>query len=174
MDNSTKYIMKHCYICGDKLVKKVLEGEGEIPYCKKCGTFRFPIFSTAVSMIIQNPDRNKILLIQQYGKGNNVLVAGYINKGENAESAVIREIKEEIGIEVEDVRFNKTEYFEMTNTLMINFSCTAKTEDLSNVNQKEVDRAEWFGKDIVREVIMPNSLAERFLLAFLEVDSKQK
>ena len=84
--------MKYCFECGTKLIEKPLKNEGNIPYCEKCGEYRFPIFSTAVSMIVKNPDQTKILLIQQYGKGQNVLVAGYINKGENAEHAVEREV----------------------------------------------------------------------------------
>ena len=91
--------MKYCFECGTKLIEKPLKNEGNIPYCEKCGEYRFPIFSTAVSMIVKNPDQTKILLIQQYGKGQNVLVAGYINKGENAEHAVEREVFEETGVE---------------------------------------------------------------------------
>ena len=73
--------MKYCVECGTKLIYKELENEGMIPYCEKCHEYRFPIFSSAVSMIILNPDKNKILLIKQYGKPSYILVAGYINKG---------------------------------------------------------------------------------------------
>ncbi|MBR2176324.1 MAG: NUDIX domain-containing protein [Clostridia bacterium] len=163
--------MKFCYECGTKLEAKELEGEGMIPYCQCCGKYVFPIYSTAVSMIVQSPDRKKILLIQQYGTGNNVLVAGYINKGENAESAVRREVMEEIGIETDEICFNKSEYFPKTNTLMLNFSCIALSEDLSHLSEKEIDRAAWFDIAAARDSIMPDSLAKRFLFAFL--DGKQ-
>ena len=55
--------MKYCFECGTKLIEKTLKNEGNIPYCEKCGEYRFPIFSTAVSMIVKNPAQNKILLI---------------------------------------------------------------------------------------------------------------
>ena len=48
--------MKYCYECGTKLTEKFLENEGMIPYCETCQEFRFPIFSTAVSMEIFNPE----------------------------------------------------------------------------------------------------------------------
>ena len=92
--------MKYCYECGERLTERELENEGIVQYCEKCGEYRFPIFSTAVSMIVENPDKTKILLIQQYGRKNNILVAGYVNKGENAESAVMREVMEETGLEI--------------------------------------------------------------------------
>lgn len=159
--------MAYCYKCGTKLVDKKHEHEGIIPYCEKCGEYRFPVFSTACSVIVLNPDKDKILLIKQYGKNRNVLVAGYINKGEAAETAVAREVMEEIGIEVEKIDYNKSEYFEPSNTLMLNFSCVAKSEDLSGVNY-EIDSAEWFDFENARKNVMHNSLAERFLIFFLD------
>ena len=70
--------MKYCMACGTKLVAKYLDGEGEIPYCETCGEFRFPVFNTAVSMIVMNEDKTKIVLIKQYGRPHYILVAGYI------------------------------------------------------------------------------------------------
>lgn len=159
--------MNYCYECGTKLIQRELENEGIIPYCTKCGQYRFPIFSTAVSMVVQNPSKDKILLIQQYGKKNNVLVAGYINKGEDAQSAVVREVKEETGLDVTECTFNKSEYFSPTNTLMLNFSCIVSDEDLSGLNTEEVDKAQWFSvKDAVKN-IKPDSVAQRFLINFI-------
>ncbi len=166
--------MKYCFECGTKLIEKPLKNEGNIPYCEKCGEYRFPIFSTAVSMIVKNPDQTKILLIQQYGKGQNVLVAGYINKGENAEHAVEREVFEETGLKLCSLRFNKSEYFPNTNTLMLNYSCIAESEDLSALNTEEVDKAEWFTLEDARKNIKPDSLAERFLLSHLKAISEQR
>ncbi len=159
--------MNYCYECGTKLMQKELQNEGMIPYCPSCCRYRFPIFSTAVSMIVRNPDHTKILLIQQYGTKNNILVAGYINKGENAEAAVIREVREETGLKVKSLHFNKTEYFQRTNTLMLNYSCTVENESLEHLNTVEVDKAQWFTNEQARQNIMPNSLAERFLLNYL-------
>lgn len=160
--------MNYCYECGTKLKLRYLEGEGEIPYCNTCETFRFPIYSTAVSMEVINPTGDKVLLIQQYGRKNNILVAGYINKGENAEDAVVREVKEEIGIDVKDVTFQKSAYFEKSNTLLFNFSCTALTEDLSGVSTKEVDQARWFTMEEAKEQIIQVGLAREFFLHYLK------
>ncbi len=160
--------MKYCPECGTSLVPKMLKGEGEIPYCGKCAQFRFPVFSTAVSMIVQNPDKTKILRIQQYGRQDNILVAGYVSKGESAESAVRREVMEETGLELVSLEYNRSEYFPRSNTLMLNFACVAAGESLDGVNNEEVDLAQWFTRDEAREKIRPESLAKRFLLYFLD------
>jgi len=159
--------MKYCYECGERLTERELENEGIVQYCEKCGEYRFPIFSTAVSMIVENPDKTKILLIQQYGRKNNILVAGYVNKGENAESAVVREVMEETGLKVSDMSFNKSEYFAKTNTLMLNYSCRVESESLENLNTAEVDRAQWFTHEQACQNIKPESLAQKFLLHYL-------
>lgn len=160
--------MKYCFECGTRLTERPLKNEGSIPYCPQCGCFRFPIFSTAVSMITLNPDRSKILLIQQYGKDSNILVAGYVNKGESAESAVVREVREETGLAVCALRFNKSEYFARSNTLMLNYACVTDSEHLDGLNREEVDRAQWFSFAEARRQIRPDSLAQHFLLSFLE------
>lgn len=158
--------MNYCYECGTKLVPKELEGEGMIDYCEKCKAFRFPIFNTAVSMIVQSPDKRKIVLIKQYGRDKYILVAGYVNKGECAEETVAREVMEELGVKVSEIRFNKSEYYEPSNTLMLNFSCVAETEEL-NIAEKEVDSAKWFTIEEVEREIFQGSLAHRFLSEFL-------
>lgn len=160
--------MEYCMECGTKLSKKFLKNEGMIPFCETCKEYRFPVFSTAVSMEVLNPDKDKILLIKQYGKDRYILVAGYINQGENAEDAVVREVKEEIGLTVTELHFQKSEYYPGTNTLMLNFSCVADSEDLSFVSEEEIDFCRWFSLEEARTSIAEGSLAGKFLENFLD------
>ena len=156
--------MKHCYECGTALTTKECDHEGLIPFCGSCNTFRFPIFSTAVSCIVFNKTEDKILLIQQYGRADYILVAGYISQGENAEQTVLREVKEETGLSVSSHRYMKSEYYEKSNTLIFNYCCVVDSEDLTGINH-EVDKADWFSIDAAKAAIKKGSLAERFLLS---------
>lgn len=160
-------IQKHCSECGTALVPKELEGEGMIPFCPKCEQYRFPMYNVAVSMIVINKQNGKILLIQQYGKQRNILVAGYVNRGESEESAVAREIKEETGMTVSGIRFNRTKFFEPSNTLMCNFTAFVEDDSELNVNA-EIDKYAWFAPDEAREAILQGSLAAEFLNAYLD------
>ena len=69
------------------------------------------MYNVAVSMIVVDEETGKILLIQQYGKPSYILVAGYVNRGEAEEHAVVQEVREETGLEVEHLRFNRTKFF---------------------------------------------------------------
>ena len=160
-------IAKFCHECGTKLMQKELENEGIIPFCPKCKAYRFPMYNVAVSMIVINKKTDKILLIKQYGKDYYVLVAGYVNRMEQLEHAVAREIKEETGMNVSQIKFNRTRFYEPSDVLMCNF--TAFVEDDSDfcVNE-EIDDYCWFTYEEARKNIRQNSLAAYFLNAYLD------
>ena len=158
---------KYCHECGSELVERYLENEGMIPFCPKCGQYRFPLYNVAVSMIVLCRNTGRILLIEQYGRPSYILVAGYVNRTESLEHAVAREIKEETGMNVTSVKFNRTKFFEPSNTLMCNF--TAFVEDESELcTNEEVDAYAWFSREEARENIRPNSLAAYFLNTYLD------
>ena len=160
-------IGKFCRECGTKLVPKELENEGIVPYCPNCGQYRFPQYNVAVIMIVVNESTGEILLIQQYGRPSYILVAGYVGRGESLEDAVVREVKEETGMTVSHMKFNRTQFFEKSDTLMCNFTAFVKDSSELHTNY-EVDRYSWFTRDGARENIRPNSLAEYFLVSYLD------
>ena len=161
--------MNYCMQCGTLLHIKEHPTEGPTPYCDTCAAYRYPVFNTAVSMIVTNPDRSRVILIRQYGKPHYVLVAGYVNKGEDAEDAAAREVMEEIGLTVRDVHFNRSHYYGRTNTLMLNFTVTVdETEAHPNW---EVDDWSWFSVEEARQQIRPASLAAVFLNGYFDGDS---
>lgn len=158
--------MKHCLECGSKLESREHEEEGLVPYCVDCDDYRFPVFNTAVSMIVRD-EQDRVLLIEQYGREGFILVAGYISCGDGAEETVIREVKEETNLDVVSLQFNRSEYFERSNTLMLNFTCVVRDGAALKPNH-EIDHAQWFTLREARENIRPGSLAQRFLEAYAE------
>ena len=125
---------KFCRECGTKLVPKELENEGIVPYCPSCGQYRFPQYNVAVSMIVVNEEKDEILLIQQYGRPSYILVAGYVGRGESLEDAVVREVREETGMTVSHMKFNRTQFFEKSDTLMCNFTAFVKDSSELHTN----------------------------------------
>lgn len=159
--------MSYCEECGAELTDRYLENEGIIPYCNSCKAYRFPKYNVAVSIITVDDINRKILLIKQYGRDSFILVAGYVNKGECAEHAVARELREETGLAAGEIRYNRSEYFARSNTLMLNFTCHIQGDPAVSLTD-EVDEAQWFGFEEARENIRPDSLAQRFLNAWLD------
>jgi NAD+ diphosphatase len=119
-------------------------------------------------MIITNPGKTRILMIRQYGGDEYILVAGYINKGEDAEDAAVREVKEEMDLDVVGVHFNHSHYFEKSNTLMLNF--TAVVDSTAVHENREIDSYRWFTPEEARKNVSWPSLAGDFLDGYLTGD----
>ena len=140
--------------------------KGKIVNCETCGAFRYPVFNTAVSMIVLDESRSRVLLVRQYGKPHYVLVAGYVNRGEDAEDAVRRELREELDLSVSSLQFNRSHYYAPSNTLMLNFTVTVAV--MTPKPNREIDDWKLFSLPDARENIKPGSLAAAFLRGYLD------
>ena len=161
-----------CRDCGEKLTLRFLENEGLVPYCPKCEKFKFPFFPVAVSMVVTNRAENKVLLAKHVGDDDFKLFAGYVKKGENAERAIPRELREETNLPAVKWRYVGSRYHEAKNILMLGFLVTAEEQAIT-LNE-EIDEARWCSPDEAREIIRRNSTAEYFLgLALSELGRKK-
>lgn len=159
--------MNYCSECGHALELRAFPEEGDVPHCEQCEAFRFPVFSTAISTAILNPAMDKVLLIRQTNRDDYILLAGYVKKGEDAEHTLVREVEEEVGLQLSAYEYMRSRYFARTNTLMLNFMSVATSEDVSRLNY-EISKAVWFPLQEATQQIKEGSLAKTFLLAIVE------
>lgn len=151
-----------CVECGGPLTLMFADGEGLIPYCKSCGEFRFPQYATAVSMVVTNRAKDKILLAKHVGQKDFILFAGYIKKGETAEKAVSREFKEETNLNTVKAKYMASRYHEPRNVLMLNFLTIAEDGE-ARIDMKELEEIKWFPIPEALAAIKKDSTAEAFL-----------
>lgn len=152
----------YCTICGEKLTLMFKQEEGLVPYCKNCGEYRFPRFATAVSMVVTNRTKDKILLAKHKGQEDYILFAGYIKKGETAEKAVTREFKEETKLDTVKFKYMGSRYHEAKELLMLNFVIIAEN-GTPVPDRGELDEVTWFEPKQALEAVKKDSLAEAFL-----------
>ena len=113
-------------------------------------------------MVILNEAEDRMLLVKQNHEERYYLVAGYIDEGETAEHAVVREIREETGLRVTGCRYSHSHYYEPSNTLMFCYVVTVAEGEF--VPNDEVDDAAWFDPGTVMEESVPkHSLAIELL-----------
>ena len=158
--------MRFCPVCGERLRTKRHETEGETLYCARCADYRFPLFSTAISAVVLEESGERMLLIRQYGEEDAVLVAGYVDKGETAEEAVVREIREELGMTARELRFHRSRYYAPSETLMLNYSATV-SETAAKPNG-EVDAWFWIPAEEAAAQVRPGGLADTLLRDYFE------
>ncbi len=152
----------YCSVCGEKLALVVHKTEGLVPFCKKCGEYRFPQFTTAVSLVVTNRAKDKILLAKHLGQDDYILIAGYVKKGESAEKAVTREFKEETKLNVVKFKYMSSRYHEPRNVLMLNFLIIAENGEVV-ADPDEIEECRWFTFDEALEAVRKQSVAETFL-----------
>ncbi len=152
----------YCTECGEKLTLMFANGEGIIPYCKNCKQYRFAQFATAVSMVVTNRNKDKILLAKHVGNDDFILFAGYVKKGETAEKTVTREFKEETKLNVVKYKYMGSRYHEPKNVLMLGYIVMAEDGE-PVLNEKEIEEVKWFSFDEAIAAIRKDSTAEAFL-----------
>jgi len=132
----------YCPYCGNKLTKKEIGDEGVIPYCETC---RIPFGDMPVTSIICaviNEENEIALLRQDYvSKTNYVCVAGIMQLGESAEQTAMREVKEEIGQDVQHLEYIRSYYYEKKEMLMLGYKAEVKKKEF--VLSGEVDSVVW-------------------------------
>lgn len=133
----------YCPVCGTKAIQKEIGDEGLMPYCPTCSVPLWDYFTTSVICAVVNEDKEVALLKQSYvTTANYVCVAGHMKCGEAAETAAVREIKEEIGQDVNELIFVRSYPYEKKDMLMLGFLARVNKKDF--VLSGEVDTVEWF------------------------------
>ena len=132
----------YCPHCGKKLIKKEVGDEGKIPFCENCQIPLWDMFTTSIICAVINEYNEIALLRKDYvSKTNHVCVAGIMKIGESAETTVVREIKEELGLDVEQLQYINSYPYEKKEMLMLGFKVRVKKSDF--ILSSEVDTAEW-------------------------------
>lgn len=136
----------HCPRCGECLGKRQIGDEGLIPYCESCQRPWFPFSYPCVICLAVSEEGEIALIRQTYATERFVCVAGFINHKETAENAAIREIGEEIGLEVLDLRYVSSYYYEKNDNLMLGFAARVRKAPF-RLSENEVETARWFSAD---------------------------
>ena len=124
--------------------------------CEKCGQVVYPRINPAVIVGVTKGD---CLLITRYRRGyaHNALVAGFTEIGETLEQTVAREVMEETGVRVKNVRYYKSQPWGMAQDLLAGFFCEADGDGKIRMDESELKYAEWVKRDEI--ILQPNALS---------------
>jgi NAD+ diphosphatase len=138
----------HCPRCGTPTVP---DPSGHSTTCPRDGTEHFPRTDPAVIMLVTDPDDRALLARNMNWPGRRVsILAGFVEPGESAEQAVVREVHEETGIAVGEVCYLGSQPWPMPRSLMLGFRATAVGGQQISVDTEEIAEARWFSRDELR------------------------
>jgi NAD+ diphosphatase len=129
-----------CSVCG--LPTEPNRG-GWSRLCGGCRAEHYPRVDPVVIMVAEHDGRLLLGRQPQYPPGRFSALAGFVEPGETIETAVARELKEEAGIEVRDVRYLASQPWPFPSSLMIGAHAIALADSLT-IDRTELDDARWF------------------------------
>ncbi len=135
---------RYCGACGHATEAREA---GHVRACTNgaCGILAFPRTDPAVIMITEHGDRCLLARPKDWPGRLHSCLAGFVEPGESAEEAVVREIREESGLEVRDVCFHATQPWPYPCSLMLGFFAVAESDRLS-IDTDELAEARWFSR----------------------------
>ena len=135
--------------------------------CPVCGRMEFPRISPAIIIVIVNNDEILLAHNRNFITGAYSHIAGFNEPGESLEATVHREIREEINIEVKDVRYLQSQPWPFPNSLMIGFYAKYASGEI-RPDGKEIDDAKWFKKTALPTLPTPGSLSYHLINKWIE------
>ena len=135
--------------------------------CPDCGNLIYPRINPAVIVGVINGDK---LLLTKYRRNfaHNALVAGFCEFGETLEETVAREVKEETGLSVRNIRYYKSQPWGIALDMLAGFYCEVDGSDEIVMDEKELKYAEWVKREDIILQPKPYSLTNEMMLRFKE------
>lgn len=157
-----------CKDCGKPLIEKLIQDEGMIPFCESCNNYHFDTQNVCVLVVVIN-EHNEIALIKQHYVTQEYFigVAGYIKVGETAEETVKREVKEEIGLEVNELTYLSSHFYQKKDMLMLGFLAHVNKKDFT-INH-EVNEAKWFTYNEALQALREGSIIKKLVMQVFEI-----
>lgn len=133
---------KYCGRCGALLLRSE---KSRSLACPSCRQVEYPKIAPAVIIAVTNGNR---LLLANYPKYDKyALLAGFAEIGESLEATVKREVMEEAGLKVKNIRYYKSQPWSISDNLLVGFFCEVDDSDEINFDADELSNAEWFDKE---------------------------
>ena len=154
---------QYCGCCGKPLIHSTKE---RMVYCEGCKTVVYPKISPAVIVAVTHGNR---LLVSKYAGReykNYALLAGFAEIGEPIEDTVRREVMEEVGLKVKNIRYYKSQPWSLSDSLLLGFFCELDGEEDITLDANELAEAEWIEREDLPPVGSDVSLTREMMEQF--------
>jgi NAD+ diphosphatase len=158
-----------CGLCGH--VTRDAENE-RAKVCPACGLINYPRVSPAIIVAVINDDRILLARSTRIGASFYSVLAGFVEPGETLEECVSREICEEVGLRVTDIRYFGSQPWPFPNALMVAFTARYAGGEI-RLNPSEIAAADWFSAGALPPVPGRWSIARRLIDWFEKTEGRR-
>lgn len=153
----------YCSKCGKPMKRSEKE---RMLYCETCGFQTYPTISPCV--IVGVYDKDRLLMTKYAGRAykNYALIAGFVEIGESLEQAVRREVKEEVGLNIKNIRYYKSQPWPFTDTILAGFFAELDGDDTITLEEEELSLGVWLDRENIpsaeRNISLTGEMQEAF------------
>jgi NAD+ diphosphatase len=159
---------KHCPSCSSKLGDCETE---RAKICTACSSIYYPVISPAIIVAVSK--ENKLLLAHNKNYPNKKrfsILAGFVEAGESLEQTVLREVKEEVGITVKNIKYFGSQSWPFPHSLMVGFTADYESGELLP-DGAEIEHADWYSAGEFPEIPPHGSISRKLIDNFLKNNS---
>lgn len=151
--------VRFCPGCGRQLEAHPVE---DAKVCPACGRIIYPRIEPCVIAVITRGD--EILLLRHRQRNTDIFacLAGFVEAGETLEQALVREVREETGLEIDNIRYAGSQSWPFPDQLMVAFYADYKSGEIK-VQEDEITEARWFRRDELPPHPGPGSISWRLI-----------
>jgi NAD+ diphosphatase len=153
-----------CGRCGARTKTHPTERAKE---CPQCGALHFPRLAPAIIVLVERGREMLLVRARRFPTAMYSTLAGFVEPGETLEEAVVREVQEETGIAVKEIRYFGSQPWPFPHSLMIGFTANYAGGQIRLGDEENVD-AGWFTADNLPSLPDKISIARRLIDSFLE------
>ena len=137
-------VNRFCGACGEPTVHDDRE---RMLRCPNCGNMIFPRINPAVIVAVTDGDRLVMTKYAGRSYSHYALIAGFTEIGETVEQTVQREVLEEVGLRVKNIRYYKSQPWGVDGNVLMGFYCDLDGDDTVHLDQTELSMAQWYPRD---------------------------
>lgn len=146
---------KYCGYCGHETRLKTDERSC---VCTNCEHHFYPNLAPAIMALVRRENQILLAHAKNFPRKCYSVIAGFVDPGETLEQCVMREVFEEVGVEVENICYFASQPWPFSHSLMIGFTCDWKSGEIK-IDPKEIVDAQWFDINALPEHPSPYSLS---------------
>ena len=143
---------------------------GHVRYCPACETQQFPRLDPAIIVLVEHGDRCLLGRQSFWDAGRYSSIAGFVEPGETLEAAVVREVYEETGVEIDRVYYQSSQPWPFPSSIMLGFRGHSRSDEICL--GEELEDARWFSRQQMRQELIDGflSLSPPLSIAFRLVE----
>lgn len=150
---------RYCGRCATPTIRKPNEFAMQ---CPSCGLLTYPRISPAVMVLIRRGDELLLARSPHFRSGMYSALAGFVEAGETVEHAAVREVREEVGVEIANLRYFQSQPWPFPDSLMLAFFADYAGGEITP-DPSEIEAAGWFAIDELPTLPDPVSIARRLI-----------